>query len=85
MYNFCWQPTTEIVITDRNCNKLFFILISIAKFERKWYLSTQILIIDKQYFTTFIIFENINQLHCRKICKRSVEQIWREKNNNIWR
>ena len=40
-YNFGWQPTTEIVIN-------FLIPFPIAKLQRKWYLSTQIMIIDKE-------------------------------------
>ena len=39
----------------------FFITYPIATFQRKYYISTQILIIDKQNFTTFIILEKINQ------------------------
>ena len=54
-YNFGWQLTTEIVIN-------FFIPpFPIAKLQRKWYLSTQIMIIDKKKFITFIILEKINQ------------------------
>ena len=45
---------TEIVIN-------FFIPFPIAKLQRKLYLSTQIMIIDKKKFTTFIILEKINQ------------------------
>ena len=59
-YNFGWELTTEIVINDRNYNKLFD---SISDCQ----IATEMVFINPNYdhwqgkFTTFIILEKMNQ------------------------